>query len=736
MTKISAQTSAGIQAKPDEVTTEKKTPTNSETDQNLSTVVSNNKKFSMQMQADMTRLQLQNQFAQKNQPVQQQDENRDINGVSTKTILRKAIEKDETQESVLRRTYDEMAFKAGISNQKGEGQEKSPLEMFIEDRMAANKEANNGEYKIFHDGTNEVFTADEWAKKTEKGSIDMNPTDADIAALKTYKAASDYNDGVRVANDLLEGMKNGDYRALDDVRNRSTNSSFQEGFLNKLGADNFVKLENDLKDDLSYGKVLRDSLSTASQNEPLYSREAESETTFSKEVAKKASVEQLGRLTESKFYPMGTNFLVEAGKKVTTPQVGWKTNIQTTGREGLPTRVVAEFVQPGAGEVLTAISRSPQASLELLQNEDFVKNGLRMSNMGDGKTNSIVADIIRNGTTKEIAAANPQQAEKAVKTISESLKNKDYLSPDTTVNTNNEMIGLTKNSVTPEVAKALADVYVNNTGLFSNAAGRSDDNDIFDVDDSRAFIKTIQPYGAVKDTTGRTLDDKIAMATAVKYTELISQAESTGDLSYYRKAADLRASYIDATNQGTMEEAKNAEARREKISKALGIITELGVFYGGKQVIETEIIIDALGKAGAAIAEGTVKNNNIDDVVTQNRKALENLQAENKVSLVKVYEQAANERMSGAREATIEEKKNAGQFIADLKSYNDSLPAERKILDANGRLISPSKMTGYQKAALQDIFSGSENQARRNLYERMRNAENELRISTEVQIKN
>lgn len=73
--------------------------------------------------------------------------------------------------------------------------------------------------------------------------------------------------------------------------------------------------------------------------------------------------------------------------------------------------------------------------------------------------------------------------------------------------------------------------------------------------------------------------------------------------------------------------------------------------------------------------------------------------------------------------------------MSDLKTYNDSLSSDAKILE-NGRLINSARMKGRQITSLEDIFGeGSNNPAQGRLYERMNLTRDKLRIGTQEQIK-
>jgi hypothetical protein len=120
----------------------------------------------------------------------------------------------------------------------------------------------------------------------------------------------------------------------------------------------------------------------------------------------------------------------------------------------------------------------------------------------------------------------------------------------------------------------------------------------------------------------------------------------------------------------------------------------------------------------------------------EKRAIYENQQAANKFNLIEGFEQTAVDITQGKKENILpEEGKNAEQFLADLRDYNESLPASAKILDANGRLVNPSQMSDRQKDSMEDIF-GTSNPAGGRLSARMNAIYDKLANATERQVKN
>jgi len=669
----------------------------------------------------------------------QQDEAKakdDINGITTETVFEMPVSKGESQESVMLRAYEAIADKAGLSTEPDGGSKK----VFVESRLKANTDAN-GKVSINNPGKNPPadYTGTEWANIRK---LNFTPVNDEIKLLKELKSADNFNAGTKAADDILRAMELGERgffekltsgtdastelaKALNKVKENGGGYDFQQGLLSRLGADKTVQLEKMLSDNGQYNTLVKDALSTAGLTRP---DKQDRTGDVRREIAEKSSLDALVRLTSDKYYPMDKNFLIGAGKRAMTKEVGWTTRAGGGAGTGVPVKY--NIYHEGTKQIMQTVARNPEASLELLQDAEFVKNATLLEN--SGKNEDTISQIIRSGTSKEMSEKNGEKVNNALRVIVEVMKN-----PSGIRGTSESGLRESSETISQRTAITLAEVYIKNIESFSAGTGRSENSDdIFDGDDVRTLLKVIQPYGDVKDAKGKTLSDKMASSTAVEYMRLLAEAESTGDVSYAEKAANLAGSYVDAKNQTNIEQAKEAEARREQLGKAIGIVAELSVFYGIKSDGLMELVADGLGKTAAAISENSMKGNNIDDAIKQNRATLDNQQATNKRSLLKVYEQGAFERINGKRETTAVEKQNAEQFLTDLREYNESLPAEAKILDGNGRLINSSQMSGRQRAAVEDIFSGSPNQARRRLSDRMNAIYDKLKLNTEVQVKN
>ena len=394
------------------------------------------KKFGASYLGNFNRARVEQKFADQQQV---QQDNAGETDVTTKTELPMTIEKAETQESVLKRTYLEMAKKAGISEVKAEGADKSLAEMFVEERMEANKPAEGDQtIRILNADTQKPYTDTEWAELQKSGTITMSPTTNDVEILKSYKGteSADFKAGQAAADKLMNAVNAGfniwNYKplssetvppavsdALAEISRQSGNGDFQEGLINRLGADNFLKAEKYLNG-TAYESVMRNSLSVASQDRGGTIRVSTNEQTVQQQIAQKADAETLSHLTSDENRQMSKDFLVAAGKNIAQYGNGWR-----TVDRGMATQ---NAVDPNTAKVFEAIGKNKEASAELLKDGSFVKNALSASEAGladDGKASNALGSIIKSALTPDFVKNNPAQARQILSNISNVLAKPD-----------------------------------------------------------------------------------------------------------------------------------------------------------------------------------------------------------------------------------------------------------------------------------------------------------------------
>ena len=327
--------------------------------------------------------------------------------------------------------------------------DKSPAEMFVEARMKANLEAVGGETnKIRNVKTGESYTDTEWGKL---GSVTMRPTDADIEDLKLFKGTSDYLSGAKVADDLISAMDAGanrwtdkplastnisELKSLDMIKAYKDNPDFQEGFINRFGAERFLQLKERLAGDAKYGDLMRTSLSKASNNQGGFAKTTDAggktadvitrnTNSITTQIAQKADITALARLTNDAAHPQSKDFLIETAKKVIDKNTGLD-NFSRINQDG--TTVFVENIKPETAQILEAVSKSPEAALELMQNKDFVKQAAYIGAIDD--KNTTIANLMKAATSPEIRErGNGQKIDNAIKNIAEVYGETDSITP-------------------------------------------------------------------------------------------------------------------------------------------------------------------------------------------------------------------------------------------------------------------------------------------------------------------
>ncbi|MBC7795775.1 MAG: hypothetical protein H7Z37_02755 [Pyrinomonadaceae bacterium] len=640
--------------------------------------------------------------AQQNNAAQQtQQENKEINSVTTASVFPKAVGADESQESVLRRTFDEYAFKAGLSDQPvGEG-ELSPAKMFVEERMAANKAENGGTYRIVNLNNpqpNKVFTGTEWAARQRDGQIRMHPNSEDIDSLKQFKGIGDYNDGMRAADELNKmidsGLDANDPKVYELIKNWKSNPSFQSGLVDRLDADNFIKAEKYLSQ-TPYRDVMRIALSATRNDEVIGDDGEPTTTTISQRIAQRADAQVLERLTADSNNPMSKDFLIEAGKRVVKENVGFRYQ-RDTGSE-IPTSVA--YANKDAETVLQRLSKNPEVSLELMQDESFVKDVAKFSAIG-GK-NEGFAQIMVSATSKEMrAAGNGEKIDKALKTLADVYKNPEDIAPG------NLNAGEKDQKYISETnAKALATIYENNSETLFEASRRKTSSS-FDQKGVSSLFKAMGQYESSKQASLNTTKTKVA--------ELLWRSASESNPELAGNAVDLAKNYAESENSLLLTDAKNADKQQERVADILGAGTDVfgkgGLKYFGVQGMVVETVV----KGVAAEVKRDTKGNNVE--VAQSIIKEKNLDANaaKKIILLTAFESAATAKVNGQTPATNEEKAKAAEFLKDLRDFNDQLKDGEKILDGNGRLIVAGTAEEIQLARFQDAVSGAGNSSMKN----------------------
>ena len=118
---------------------------------------------------DLKKFELNKQFAQLPTPIAQTPPNQ-LGNLKEGGAIAVPVNKDDSQSDVLKKAYTEFAKQAGVSDAEG----------------FAAKMVKDGD-QIYHQNTNNVFTAKEFEATKTAGSINISPTASDLTALRQAK---------------------------------------------------------------------------------------------------------------------------------------------------------------------------------------------------------------------------------------------------------------------------------------------------------------------------------------------------------------------------------------------------------------------------------------------------------------------------------------------------------------------------------------------------------------------
>lgn len=622
---------------------------------------------------------------------------RSVGGVSTESVFPMGVGPEETQESVLRRSFQEYAFRAGISNQqvRADGESSymegsSPSGIFVEKRMDYNYTSNGGKYEIFNPKTGENYTTDEWTDIRNSRGIEMYPTDLDMVDLEYAYLETGLDNGARAAEkiigllDSIDGLSSSLLQqalqqAIQGVEANGHNAAFQAGFVNKLQVDGFIRLSEALENTPRNNAILSNALSS----EAAYTRSSGGQI-VANEVARTADPALLNRLTADPAHPMDSEFLAEAVKNV------WSKSSMNT---------------PDGRAVIERAAKDSKASLQLLQDPEFVRNMVGRTALlrREGESYASISmglDLfIRSGLSPEMRDANPTQVANALRIVTEAIAQ-----VQGTPVPGGGLIGRGNyDPMNASLASALTEAYVTNTAVFANAAGlKSERPGDLDGADIRTFLLALQPYGDRRDPqTGQTLNDQILAATAVEYTRRLNRAAETGNEGDATSAGNLAGAILDGISRADVASGRAADEQQEKLNQYISIAAEVLTFNKLKGT--GEIVADILGKVAAAESGSRLKGNNVDRANSRSASAFDRQVDTNSVAVLSAVERAST---SNRADRTPEQIAQDKQFVDNLKAYNDSL-TDGKILDSSGRLIRLADTSDRQRSNMERLATNA-----------------------------
>ena len=447
-----------------------------------------------------------------------------------------------------------------------------------------------------------------------------------------------------------------------------------------------------------YNTIIKDALSTTGlENTGKQDRTAN----IRREIGEKSSLDALVRLTGDKTYPMDKNFLVGAGKNVTTEGVGWiKAEVQ-------PGQVFSfDTVSAKSESVFSAISKSPEASAELMNNPDFVKNGLRMSNMSPMDRTAKIGyfnQIIEAGTSAEAKAKSPEKVEKAIVLLAETIGDTSLYRPQDLPRISGDVLGMPREKVVSEsMANTLAKVVSANPQVFIDAVRRNDtEKSYLDGSDVQNIFVAVSQYPSSKAE----LESTIKVEVSKMMLEGTDFSKSNSEIS--SKIGQLLDVYAKADKSSSMKEAADKDKRIEMAANIFNDVAGLIPFGDLPMQSLTKLAMASTQRRITEMAKDGTGGN----YVGLEKDNLEKKEAKLRDSInfiaLKSFEQSAYRTLTN-KDASLESKQKAAKFLEDIKIYNQAMPADEKILDANGKLVDPFAPTtnGGQRNNLVNLAQG------------------------------
>jgi hypothetical protein len=330
-----------------------------------------------------------------------------------------------------------------------------------------------------------------------------------------------------------------------------------------------------------------------------------------------------------------------------------------------------------------------------------------MSNMTDMASGDKIRNfdqIITAGTSAEAREKNPEKVEKALITLAETIGNADSYRPQDLGRISGDVIGAPREKVvSEETANALAKVVEENPQIFFKGArkGANEKNEM-DSKDVQNVFTAISQYENPKRNLEASLNSQITKL-------MIEGANFSGQKNVKPTEIGL---LIDALAKADKNATiKNASDEDKKIEMAANLFNDVaGLIPFGEMpmqnltklaVASTQRRLTDLAKSGTKGTNVEIEKSNLEDEEAKLKDAVN-------MSTLKAYEQSAFITLND-KTASPETKLKAKQFLEDIKIYNEAMPINKKILDANGRIVDPSApaTNGGQRVAMNSLAQGA-----------------------------
>lgn len=460
--------------------------------------------------------------------------------------------------------------------------------------------------------------------------------------------------------------------ALDVVQQHGNDPWYQAGFLTQMGPKGAVSLEDKLHDNSAYNHVVRDALAVAASVGAI-------STGYQQEVVQEASFEQLARLTDDPVaHRMSDDFLLAAGRKAATEGIegGW------VGAEtGFP--VYVEDVKSGVDALLSHIAASSHVvSMQLLEDQTYTWSFLHMSALTPDANG--VPDLLRAGTATDLRPQHDGEVDQALASISQVLADPKSFMVDAPGFDHDHV-------VSQKVADALADVYVNNVDSFARATQQDAGPFTFGRDDVRSFLVAPLQWSSTHD--------RMTAASQVEVAKLLANGNAFGDRRYAdgmdaaaKEVGDFTGAFADGFAAAALKNAANQDAHDKVVASLLtGGIGMLPAFAPGGPWVGAPASFIA-GQVGQLVASEAAGGGHVDLAnEALNTQEGANFEALQRAVLYAYYADAQRAVAPGA-DVPAAEHQRAQDMLDAVRHFDATLPANERILGADGNLIDPASL--------------------------------------------
>jgi hypothetical protein len=342
--------------------------------------------------------------------------------------------------------------------------------------------------------------------------------------------------------------------------------------------------------------------------------------------------------------------------------------------------VVVQLADPRIDTILQNIAdTSPTAANKLLQDESSVYRMMLANDILE-EHNAGIPALIRAGTDPT-KVADTGNRELALRSLSQVLSQPDSFQTINVTSSSDDEI------VNRDVADALAEAYKNNVRSFVDASQHSHSNrNMFDNEDVRAFMTAALEHESTRErmSAATQVAAGILLQRGSDFRNTDPNALNIASEQVGKFLGTYTDAYADAVEL-TLQESERERILDSLLSSAILAVPALATSPG------TALGVNFVANLITSLEDGP----NGGDAVRAalEREARATVGSAETALFQQYYERAlAALDNPGAAGITQQDLATASAFVEHVRRFNDSLPPNQKILDAQGHLISLSDL--------------------------------------------